>query len=98
MKFKRALLSDLFYRCYVGNLSRFFAKTLWRAQTLHQLVTRCEDFGEADEYVFYAMEFLSGGSLADEVARRGRLDYKSVLKLGHEMAGAHAVSAALKSP
>jgi hypothetical protein len=33
---KTLFFSALFYRCYAGNLLRFFEKTLWRAQTDRQ--------------------------------------------------------------
>lgn len=71
-----------------GHLGRFKREVRLLADLSHPNIVSIFDFGEAEEYVFYAMEFLSGGSLADEIARRGRLDYKSTLKLASEMAGA----------
>lgn len=71
-----------------GHLGRFKREVRLLADLSHPNIVSIFDFGEADEYVFYAMEFLSGGSLADEIGRRGRMDYKSTLRLASEIAGA----------
>lgn len=71
-----------------GHLGRFKREVRLLADLSHPNIVSIFDFGEVEEYVFYAMEFLSGGSLADEIGRRGRMDYKTTLRLASEIAGA----------
>src|SRR5262245_12122578 len=60
----------------------------------HPSVCRVFDFGEADEQVFFSMEFVSGEDLATVLKRVGRLPSEKVVDIAHQLcaglAAAHA--------
>ena len=60
----------------------------------HPSVCRVFDFGEADEKLFFSMEFVSGEDLATVLKRVGRLPSEKVVDIAHQLcaglAAAHA--------
>ncbi len=54
----------------------------------HVNIVRGLDFGEADGYVFFAMEFVAGETLAARVRREGRLPEKEVLGVALQVVSA----------
>jgi eukaryotic-like serine/threonine-protein kinase len=60
----------------------------------HPAVCRVFDFGEADDRIFFSMEFVSGEDLATVLKRVGRLPSEKVVDIAHQLcaglAAAHA--------
>ena len=60
----------------------------------HPAVCRVFDFGEADDKVFFSMEFVGGEDLATVLKRVGRLPSEKVVEIAHQLcaglAAAHA--------
>lgn len=56
----------------------------------HDHVVRGLDCGDADGYVFFAMELLPGGSVADRIRRDGRLPERDALAAARDAASALA--------
>ncbi|MCM1452728.1 MAG: protein kinase [Clostridium sp.] len=54
----------------------------------HENIVRVHSCFEANNTVYYAMEFLNGGSIDDELANRGPLPQAQVLKLAAQVASA----------
>jgi eukaryotic-like serine/threonine-protein kinase len=73
---------------------RFLREGRFAAQLSHPNVVAVFDTGEADGRPFVVMEVVEGGSLADEVRRRGALPPDEVAALGRQLcAGLHAAHA-----
>jgi WD40 repeat protein/tRNA A-37 threonylcarbamoyl transferase component Bud32 len=69
-------------------LIRFLAEAEAVAAVKHPHVVQVYDYGEAGGRPFLAMEYLSGGSLADQLKQTGRLDPKAAAELVATLAGA----------
>ncbi len=65
----------------LGTWRESFLREARVAVTLnHERVVRGLDCGEADGYLFFAMEFVPGGSLAERIAKEGRLSEATALR------------------
>jgi len=71
-----------------SHAGRFQREMRLLADISHPNVVTIYDIGETDQYTFYAMEYFPNGSLTDEISRHGRLPYRRVLKLAHDIAAA----------
>jgi serine/threonine protein kinase len=69
-------------------LIRFLAEAEAVAAVKHPHVVQVYDYGEANGRAFLAMEYLSGGSLADRFQQTGRHDPTAAAKLVATLAGA----------
>ena len=74
---------------------RFLREARLAARLAHPNVVRVFDVGEDDGRPFIAMEYVEGETLAELIARRGRLPAAEAARLGTQMcaglAAAHAV-------
>src|SRR5262249_26566884 len=70
------------------DLIRFLAEAEAVAAFKHPHVVQVYDYGDAQGRPFLAMEYLSGGSLADRLERTGRLDPTAAAELVATLAGA----------
>ena len=87
LKFMRPALGD-----DADALARFRREAEQASRIAHPNVAAIYDFGDTDDgLVFLAMEFIEGESLADRLARRGRLE---PTEAAHVIAGAAAGLAA----
>ncbi len=76
------------HRAGAKELIRFLAEAEAVAAINHPHVVQVHEYGEADGRPFLAMEFLSGGSLADRLKRHGPLDPIAAARLVGTLAGA----------
>jgi serine/threonine protein kinase len=66
---------------------RFLAEGRILARLSHPNVVPVYDAGEEDGFLYYAMEFVEGDSLADRL-KRGALPTTEAVRLGHDLLGA----------
>ncbi len=66
-------------------LARFERETAVLKNLRHPNIVRCFGGVCEDKRRFYAMEFISGGSLEDELHRRGQLPWELVIEYGLQM-------------
>ncbi len=71
-------------------VQRFESEAHAAAALNHPNVVTVHDSGEVEGQRFLAMEFMSGGSLEDELAREGRLAWPRVLDVLHDAGAALA--------
>lgn len=69
-------------------LARFERETAVLKNLRHPNIVRCFGGVCEDKRRFYAMEFVSGGSLEDELHRRGQLPWELVIEYGLQMCAA----------
>ena len=77
------------------SMQRFLTEARAVGKLLHSHTVALYEIGQHDASLFLAMEFVPGGSLADLVAKEGKLDWKRATRFLHEvcqgLAAAHAV-------
>jgi serine/threonine protein kinase len=66
---------------------RFVAEGRILARLSHRSIVRVFDAGEKKGFLYYAMEFVEGESLADRL-KRGALPPAEAIRLGHDLLGA----------
>ncbi len=74
------------------SVSRFSREAANASRITHPNVAAIYDFGEADDVVYIAMEFVDGPSLAGVLASEGRLDEQRVIGIGVQVAEALAAA------
>ena len=67
---------------------RFLGEARAAAKLQHPHIAQILDFGETDGQLFYAMEYCSGGDLADYVKRNGPLSIVQTVQIGLQVAAA----------
>ena len=76
-------------------MKRFLAEARAVGKLLHSHTVALYEIGQEDETMFLAMEFVPGGSVADLLAKEGKLEWKRATRFLHEvcqgLAAAHAV-------
>ena len=77
------------------SMQRFMAEARAVGKLLHSHTVALYEIGQHGSTLFLAMEFVPGGSVADLLAREGKLDWKRATRFMHEvcqgLAAAHAV-------
>lgn len=67
---------------------RFLHEARAAAKLSHPHIAQILDFGETDGILYYAMEYCSGGDLADYVKRNGPLSVVQTVQIGLQVASA----------
>ncbi len=67
---------------------RFLAEGKAVARLSHPHIARIYDFGESGGALYYAMEFCSGGNLADYTLKHGAFDVPLLINVAMQVAGA----------
>ncbi|HYR57320.1 MAG TPA: serine/threonine-protein kinase, partial [Chthoniobacteraceae bacterium] len=67
---------------------RFLGEARAAARLSHAHIAQILDFGETDGILYYAMEYCSGGDLADYVKRNGPLSVVQTVQIGLQVASA----------
>ncbi len=67
---------------------RFLHEARAAAKLTHPHIAQILDFGETDGILYYAMEYCSGGDLADYVKRNGPLSVVQTVQIGLQVASA----------
>lgn len=67
---------------------RFLVEGKAVARLSHPHIARLHDFGEADGALYYAMEFCSGGNLADYALKQGAFAVPELINIGLQVGGA----------
>lgn len=67
---------------------RFLVEGKAVARLSHPHIARLHDFGEADGVLYYAMEFCSGGSLADYVLQHGAFEVPQLIDVAIQISNA----------
>ncbi|MGH7581168.1 MAG: serine/threonine-protein kinase [Gemmatimonadales bacterium] len=70
------------------SVSRFSREAANASRITHPNVAAIYDFGEAEDVVYIAMEYVDGPSLAEVMAKEGRLDQQRVIGIGAQVAEA----------
>jgi serine/threonine protein kinase len=71
-----------------GFRQRFDAEIESLKKLMHPGIVRLYGFGEQDDYIFYAMEFIDGPSLEDELRAGRRFDWRETAALAIQIARA----------
>src|SRR5262245_30300160 len=71
-----------------GFRQRFDAEIESLKKLTHPGIVRLFGFGEQDDYIFYAMEFVDGPSLEDELRAGRRFDWRETAELATQIARA----------
>ena len=68
-----------------ANIQRFKQELILARQITHKNVVRIYDFGEANGFKFFTMEWIDGASLRDTIRRRGKLSAEEALPTVRQM-------------
>ena len=68
-----------------ANIQRFKQELILARQITHKNVVRIYDFGEANGFKFFTMEWIDGESLRDSIRRRGKVSPEEALPLARQM-------------